>query len=257
MRESVSIKNKKGLKLAAVIEVPNKKKKHPFIILLHGFKGYKEEATYTELAKELLKVGIGSIRFDASGFGESEGDLKNDYRFSNYVSDVESVYKYLIKRGFVAIKRIGVMGQSMGGMQAVVFAANHSEIKTVVSISAPNRMAAVGELAGKLANWKKLGYFELSSSKYGDIKVPYAFIQDAMKWDMLRYVKKIRKPILVILGLDDRTVLPEQTKEIFENANVPKKLWEVEGMDHFYKNDPKMLKRINKRIVEFFKKYLL
>lgn len=66
MQEKIYIKNKKELKLAGIVETPNKRDKFPFIILLHGFKGYKEEKTYSELAKTLLDKSIGSIRFDAS-----------------------------------------------------------------------------------------------------------------------------------------------------------------------------------------------
>jgi len=69
--ESVFIKNRHGLKLAAIVNRPNESQLLPFIILLAGFKGYKEEESYSRLAKALGEMGIGSIRFDPSGYGKS------------------------------------------------------------------------------------------------------------------------------------------------------------------------------------------
>jgi pimeloyl-ACP methyl ester carboxylesterase len=256
MRKKVAIINEKGLKLAAVIETPSEKTKCPFVLILHGFKGYKEEEHYVSLSKRLVDKGIGSVRFDASGFGESDGTVMNDYRFSNYVSDTESVYEYIKTLEFVNSDRIGVFGQSMGGMQAIVFTANHPEVKALCVVSSPERMATVDELGKKLKIWKKKRYLELDSSRQGRIKVPYEFIEDGRKWDMLEHVNKINVQTLFILGLKDKTVFPGQTRKVFEAANEPKELWEVEGMDHFYKKDEKLIKKVNEKVISFFQSYL-
>ena len=72
MNKSVTLRNNKGLNLAVDVEAPDTKNIHPFVMMFHGFKGYKDEGSYTELAKTLLRKGVGSIRFDASGFSDSE-----------------------------------------------------------------------------------------------------------------------------------------------------------------------------------------
>ncbi|MCK4525093.1 MAG: alpha/beta fold hydrolase [Candidatus Andersenbacteria bacterium] len=257
MQKNIFIKNKKGLKLAAIIEKPTGNSICPFILFLHGFKGYKEEETYARLASVLSDNNIGSIRFDASGFGESEGNLENDYRFSNYVADVESVYKYLLNLPYVDKDQIGVFGHSMGGMQAIVFSANYPELKAVCIISAPNEMKAVAELGDKLEQWKKEGYLNLKSSKYGKFKIPYSFFEDTKKWRMTDFIKKVNCPLLFILGLADTTVPPEQTRQIFSLAKQPKKLLEIENMGHFYKKDYEMLNYINQITLKYFLKQLL
>ena len=257
MQKNIFIKNKKGLKLAAIIERPKVNSVYPFILLLHGFKGYKEEETYARLASVLSDNNIGSIRFDASGFGESEGNLENDYRFSNYVADVESVYEYLLRLSYVDKDQIGVFGHSMGGMQAVVFSANHPELKAVCIISAPNEIKAVNELGNKLEQWKKEGYLNLKSSKYGKFKIPYSFFEDAKKWQMTDFIEKVNCSLLFILGLADTTVPPEQTRQIFSLAKQPKKLLEIENMGHSYKKDYEMLNYINQITLEYFLKQLL
>lgn len=257
MQEKIFIKNSNGLKLSAVIEKPKNIDKCPFVILLHGFKGHKEEKTYTELSNALSDNKIGSIRFDASGFAESEGNLEKDYRFSNYALDVESAYKYLLNSSYVDRDNIGVFGHSMGGMQAIVFAAKHSELKAACVISAPNRIEKVDELKNQLGQWKKDGYLNLTSSKYGKFKIPYEFMEDAKKWRMIDYSAKVCCPLLFILGSSDLTVLPEETKKIFLAAKQPKELLEIENMGHFYKKDPKMLKYVNQKVLNFFLKHLI
>lgn len=257
MKEKVFIKNSRGLKLSAVIEKPENIDECPFVIFLHGLKGYKEEETYTELAKTFSENGIGSIRFDASGFAESEGSLEKDYRFSNYVLDVESIYKYLVNLSYVDINRIGVFGHSMGGMQAIIFATKHPELKVACVVSAPNKTEAVNELGSQLDLWKKNKYLNLTSSRFGKLRVPYEFMEDAKNWQMTSYITEVNCPLLFILGLADTTVFPEETRKIFLAAKQPKELLEIKNMVHSYKKDPKILKFVNQKVLNFFLKYLI
>lgn len=256
-RAKFFIENSNGLKLSAIIEKPKNIYKCPFVILLHGFKGYKEEETYIELANTLSNNNIGSIRFDASGFAESEGNLKKDYRFSNYILDVESVYKYLLNLSYIDKDNIGVFGHSMGGMQAIVFAAKHPKLKAACIISVPNKMEAVDEIKNQLEQWKKDGHLNLTSSKYGKFEIPYEFMEDAKNWQMVDYIAKVYCPLLFIIGFSDSTVLPEETRKVFSVAKQPKELLEIENMGHFYKKNPKMLKYVNQKIINFFLKHLI
>ncbi len=89
MQQKITIKNNRNLLLSALVDRPQKKGVFPTIMFLHGFKGYKEEASYVDLAERLLEHDIASVRFDASGFGDSEGTLEDDYRFSNYIDDTD------------------------------------------------------------------------------------------------------------------------------------------------------------------------
>ncbi|OGM21353.1 hypothetical protein A2714_02555 [Candidatus Woesebacteria bacterium RIFCSPHIGHO2_01_FULL_38_9] len=257
MRRKVFIPNKKGFKLAVIIERPDQKGRFPTVLLFHGFKGYKEEPTYSELAKALLKAGIGSIRFDASGFGESEGDFDKEYRLSNYLNDSTMIYHSSKAIPWVDQKRLGVMGQSMGGALAIILASKIPEINAVVSVSPPDIFATKDDFGKKLEEWKEKGYLEIDSSRMGKIKVPYDYVLDAKKYDIGHYASKVKSPKLFILGLADATVDPEQTRAVYQAASEPKKLVEIEGMNHFYKNDPAILEKVNKYIVEFYKKPLL
>lgn len=257
MIEKIKIKNKKGLLLSAIIERPDKKGVFPTILFLHGFKGYKEEATYVDLAERFLKHGIASIRFDASGFGDSEGTLEDDYRFSNYIDDTEAVYEWLLKQDFVDDKKIGVVGQSMGGAQTILFTSNHPEIKVACAISPPNKIGTDDALGAIKDDWKNKGYLQEMSSRYGkEIKIPYVYLEDATQYDFVEFVKKIHCPILIVLGEKDGIVLPSQTEKVFYAANEPKTLMRFDEMDHFYKRNKGVLQMVGEKIVSYVAKKL-
>lgn len=258
MQEKIQIKNKKDLLLSAVVERPNIAGKLPAVLFLHGFKGYKEEATYTDLAERFLQHGIASIRFDASGFGDSEGTLEEDYRFSNYIVDTEVVYEWLLQQDFVDSKKIGAVGQSMGGAQAILFSSSHPELAIVTSISPPDRIGTDDALGAMQQEWKKKGFLEEMSSRYGrEIKIPYAYLEDAMQYNFAEFAQKIKCPTLMLLGEKDAVVLPAQTERVFDALKTEHKtLMRFKNMDHFYKRNAKVLDEVGEVITNFIVKYL-
>lgn len=254
--KNITIFNKNNLKLAVIIHIPDESRKYPAVILLHGFTGYKEERNYVELANQLVNHGYVVIRFDASGFGESEGTLTKDYRFSNYLSDIEVIYQYLISQKFVDNKRIGLMGHSMGAMLSIIYASQNRNIKAICSVSPPYKMGTTDLLKDYLEEWKVKGYWEKVSSKYGKIRVPYAFIEDAQKYNVFNYIVDLKTPKLIIWGSEDKNVRPEDTKRIYEKAGQSKEFLEVSGMGHYYREKLEEVYFVNRHIIKFFNRYL-
>ncbi len=132
----------------------------------------------------------------------------------------------------------------------------HSEIKAVCAVSAPTQITRADSLTGYLKEWKEKGYFEKWSSKYGNVKIPYDFVTDRYKWSALKVIKKIKVPILIILGKEDTVVSPENTRRLFAAAGQPKELIEIEGMNHDYKKFPEQMTKVNKLVNGFLTKNL-
>lgn len=253
----IHIKNKKGLLLAGVLHLPARKGKHPAVINLHGFTGHKEEENNVSLARELSEKGFVVVRFDCSGSGESEGTVKDDYRITHYLSDIDCMYDFLRHHPSVDAVRIGVWGHSMGAMLAVIWGSKHPELKAICAVSPPKELGTTDWLAQFLDDWKKTGWFtKVSTSGHGVMRVPWAFMEDAANYNALEYAGKVRSPLLVILGLAEDTVPPEHTREIFRKAHEPKKLVEIPGMSHDYKKFPKYIRQVNDTVIPFFEKYL-
>lgn len=257
MEEKVFIKNSRGLKLACVIHCPDKEKKYPAIILLHGFTGYKEEAHLKELAQSLMQNGFTAIRFDCSGSGDSGGTFEKNYLMSNYLEDIKYVYGHMQKLKFVNKDKIGIIGHSMGGMLSIIFASLNPEIKACIAISSPTILVDTDWIKGAIERWQELGWFYKKMSRDGsNVRIPYSFIVDSNKFDTLSYVRELHCPFLAILGLADNVVDPGDTRKIFQTAKEPKELVEIAGMGHDYKQSPQLIKKVNENILHFLEKYL-
>jgi dipeptidyl aminopeptidase/acylaminoacyl peptidase len=256
MQEKVFIKNSKGLKLASIIHYPGKDRQYPVIMILHGFTGYKEEAHFEKLEEILVKNGFAVIRFDASGSGSSEGSFEKDYSMSNFLKDINSVYNYLQKLEFVNKDKIGIVGHSMGGLLSIAFASLNPEIYACVAISSPVILTETDWIKGAIERWEDLGWFyKKISRKDSDTRIPFSFITDANKFDALSYIKKLRCPFLTVLGLSDDVVSPGDSRRIFQAANGPRELIEIEGMNHDYKQRPEIVRKVNIKVLDFLKKY--
>jgi uncharacterized protein len=252
MEEKIFIKNKSGLKLATVIHQPEGSGRFPVVILLVGFTGYKEWPPIELLAKSLAENGIGAVRFDPSGFGESEGTLEKDYRFSNYVKDSQSIFDFVTGLNWVRKEKIGVYGQSIGGIMASVLTKNnHISVKALSLVSSPIIMGSDDDLNSKYKNWGKDGYIERSNSRYGRFNIPFAFIEDAKKWNALAYLKGLNVPVQVIWCSDDTNVPNKITKQLYDSAAGPKEFKVLEGADHFLNRDPKTIKVMIDTVVRF------
>jgi fermentation-respiration switch protein FrsA (DUF1100 family) len=255
MEQKISITNSKGLRLAGILHTPITTGKHPAILLLHGFTGYKEEGHLSSLAEILASNNFVALRFDASGFGESEGTLEHDYRMSNYFADINSAHMFFQSLPEVESSLIGLWGQSMGGTLAVIYASKHPEIRSVCAVSAPTQMARKGR-EPRIIAWKKTGWFEKLSSKFGLLRIPYAFIEDAKKWDATIAARLLKAKFLMIVGTADINVLPQNSKELYSAVTGPKEISEIEGMDHFPKRHPESLALVNQTALNFFQKTL-
>jgi len=256
MEEKISITNKQNLQLSAILHTPGKTIKYPAVMVLHGFSGSKEEEHIAQLTRDLAKNGICAIRFDMSGLGESEGSIESDYRLSNYLDDIDVIYNLLAMQFFVDSKSIGIVGHSMGGKAALLYAAHNPEIRSVCAISPPYQMSDTTAYKSKLEDWKKTGWLEKNSGQFGILHFPYAFIEDAMKHDVRKVAAKIKQSKLIVWGTKDTSVLPVEAEELYDFLEPPKESFIVKGMGHKYKNDPVLTTKVNSKIVSFFRETL-
>lgn len=88
----------------------------PVLITLHGLRSYAE--TFDELATALLATHR-VISLDQRGRGKSDWDPQQDYQTLNYVADLAALADAL------QLDRFSLLGHSMGGANAIVYAAEH------------------------------------------------------------------------------------------------------------------------------------
>ena len=139
--EEVNFQNKEAnITLAGTLTLPNKDGKFPVVILISGsgpqdrdetFMGHKP---FLVLADHLTKQGIGVLRFDDRGQGESKGDF-GSATTEDFSKDVLSAITYLKTRKEVDKKNIGLIGHSEGGIIAPLVANNSNDIAFIVLLA--------------------------------------------------------------------------------------------------------------------------
>lgn len=126
--------------MAGTLTLPTKNGKFPVVILISGsgpqdrdesFMGHKP---FLVLSDYLTKQGIGVLRFDDRGHGESTGDFGNATT-EDFSKDVLSAIAYLKTRNDVDIKKIGLIGHSEGGIIAPLAANNSKDIAFMVLLA--------------------------------------------------------------------------------------------------------------------------
>lgn len=251
------IPNSNNLCLATEIFRPVLPGRLPAVLLFHGFTGYKEGADLVDLAARLAEQGIVAVRFTASGFGDSEGSLEHDSRFTNHRTDAHAEYAYVRNLPYVDGSRIGVYGYSIGGKLAVLFCCDHPDVTAFVAASAPVNFSGT-EYGALMEAWKKSGFFTKVSGRDGStIRVPYAYAQDADSpaHDVLAAAASVRVPrALIVAGDADAEVPWQETHKIFEALGCPKKFLLLKGIPHKYGKNSVLIPKVNIPVADFFVK---
>lgn len=104
------------------------------LILLHGFPGNQEDVL--GLGQKLATAGFNVLTFNYSGTHRSEGQ----FNMQNTLKDIRAAYDYVhrsdaVLRFHIDTTRIVLGGYSYGGGMALTYAAQHPEIRRVISIA--------------------------------------------------------------------------------------------------------------------------
>ena len=139
--EDVTFQNRKGnITLSGTLTLPEKEGIFPVAILITGsgpqnrdeeILGHKP---FLIIADHLTKNGIGVLRFDDRGVGQSTGDF-NTATSADFATDVESAVEYLKTRTEVDKNMIGLIGHSEGGIIAPMVASKSKDVNFMVLLA--------------------------------------------------------------------------------------------------------------------------
>lgn len=245
--EKIKILSTKG-NLAVAIH-NSEKPTEKLAILCPGYLDSKDYKHLVGLAEVLSGQEYTVIRFDPTGTWESDGDI-SEYAVTQYLDDIKSVLEYMLaKKDY---KDILLGGHSRGGQLSILYAARDLRISTVLGI-----MPSSGPITGKRREeWEQSG-ISISQRDLPDdrnqtkeFRVPFNHVLDRDQYDAVGDMKKIKAPIVLIAGELDDLVEPEDVKELFENANKPKRFIVIPNIGHDYRLNDDEVKLVNKKILE-------
>jgi putative redox protein len=97
MVERVTFHSSSGVKLAGLIDPPHGELRG-WGVFSHGFTLGKDCPAAARMCKQLAAEGIGMLRFDNLGLGDSEGDW-GDGSFSHKVADTIQAARFMAESG--------------------------------------------------------------------------------------------------------------------------------------------------------------
>lgn len=227
--QKLQFNNSEGHSLTGRLVLPLDKKPTQFAVFAHCFTCGKDLKAERSLSLALSQKGIGVLRFDFTGLGQSEGDFA-DSNFSSNVSDLEAAAKFL-EDNYQAPALL--IGHSLGGTASIIAGSRMESVKAIATIGAPAEPSHVLHLLREnIDDIRESGSATVSLGGR-DFNIKSQFVEDLENHGMQNVLESMRhKALLVMHSPQDTTVGIENAKMIYESAHHPKSFISLDGADH-------------------------
>ena len=232
----VSFSGSAGL-LSGVLHVPEHQDS-AIVIASHGLLSSKNSEKFVELGMRLAALGITTLRFDYTGCGESEGELK-DTTVSGRLSDLESALDWVRTRRLSGNRKIGLMGSSLGGFLSLLAAARHSDVHAVVSWATPYT----------ISDRRKKPPVE------GVPVLSPEFFEDLKQYNLLSEISRLER-VMIVHGEYDELVPGDHARALYDALSEPRRLEIIAGGDHRL-SDPALRRKAYEFTEGWFQDHLL
>jgi len=219
----------------------------PVIVLLHGFKGFKDWGSFPYAAERLAEQGFAVVTFNFShnGVGETDFDELDKFALNTHtleLGDLEAVLKAVREGGLPLAERLDagrivLVGHSRGGGDCVLYAAEHeSELRGIVSWNGIADCDLFGEEFRDLVLHDGVGYVPNARTKQ-QMPISAAFFEDLDRnrdrYDIVARAAAMKTPALFLQGDRDAARLVYGFEELREKA--PQHRYVVlEGANHTF-----------------------
>ena len=224
----VSFSNASGHQLSARLELPVNRHPYAFAVFAHCFTCGNTLTAIHNISRELNLQGIGVLRFDFTGIGESEGDFV-DTNFTTNIADLEAAADWLAEHHLAPTLLIG---HSLGGAAVLCAATRIDSVKAVATIGAP---FAPDHVSRHFA--EQLDKIERQGQATVDIggrpfQIAQQFVDDLGKHEVENNIGKLGAALLILHSPQDRTVSIDEASKLYVAARHPKSFVSLDGADH-------------------------
>jgi putative redox protein len=196
-------------------------------VLAHCFTCGKNAVVAVRIARALAARGIGVLRFDFTGLGQSSGDF-SDAAFSGNVADLIAAVRAMEKEGCPPKTLIG---HSLGGTAALAAAGRLPDI-AVVTIGAPFDPEHVTHLFDRsLGRILEEGEARVRLGGKA-FTIRREFIEDLRDQDQGHRSAHLGRPLLILHSPNDEVVGIDNAAAIFDAARHPKSFVSLGPADH-------------------------
>ncbi len=225
--QRIAFSNQEGHELAGLIDTPDGPVR-AWALFAHCFTCSKNLKAASHIAKALCEAGIGVMRFDFTGLGQSKGEFA-DTSFSSNVSDLVDAANWLAEH-YAAPALL--FGHSLGGTAVLRAARFIGSARAIATLGSPAEPAHVKHVFGdSLAEIERKGYAPVSLGGR-TFNVRQEFVEDLEEHDLLAEVSQLRKALLVMHAPLDDIVEIDNAGTLFLAAKHPKSFVSLDRADH-------------------------
>jgi hypothetical protein len=190
--------------------LPQRRADAPLLLYLHGARW--DVRGSAPRMRRLHELGFAVLGVDYRGFGRSEGGELPSEEMA--YEDARAAWDWLARQA--PQSRRYVFGHSLGGAIAVHVAA---EAEGVAGLMVEGAFTSIPDLVGTF--------------RWGWLPVGPLITQ---RFEAADRITRVRAPVLVVHGSEDRLVPPTIGRALFERAREPKRFVLVEGGSHHNTN---------------------
>ena len=225
--ERFEFPNARAEKLAAVLDLPLGEPT-AYALFAHCFTCGKDNPAAKRISERLTIHGIGVLRFDFTGLGDSEGEFANTH-FTSNVDDLVAAADHLREtRKAPAI----LIGHNLGGSAVLAAAHRIREARCVVTIAAPADPAHVtGLFKEHIGAIRDEGEVDVLLAGR-PFKIRREFLDDVAEQMLMDRIAHLKKALLVFHSPTDELVGIDSASRIFTTAKHPKSFVSLSGADH-------------------------
>ena len=202
-------------------------------LFAHCFTCSKQSRAAVAVSRGLAERGIGVLRFDFTGIGESGGDFA-ETSFTTNVSDIRAAATWMAEQG----RPVSLLvGHSLGGSAALVSAGAVEGLKAVATIGAPAETGhAIRQFDGHVDTIETKGQAEVVLGGR-TFPVRRQMLEDLRTADVSKAIETLRLPVLLLHAPGDSVVGIENATELFVAARHPKSFVSLDDADHFLQRE--------------------
>jgi alpha/beta superfamily hydrolase len=223
----ISFEGSTGDLLAGIVDVPEGPVRG-WGVFSHGLTLGKDSPSASRICKGLADLGVGMLRFDNLGLGDSAGEWSAG-SFSVKVADTIRAAEFMRADD----KEISLLvGHSFGGAAVLAAALGLPEVRAVATVGAPFEPKHVEHMFdAEVSTILSEGSAEVNLGGRR-MEVRRHFVEDVEQADLRDCIRTLHRPLMVLHSPTDNTVGIDNASEIFQTARHPRSFVSLEGSDH-------------------------
>lgn len=214
------------------------------VVICHGFKGFREWGFFPAVARAAAARGHAAVSFDfshngvgADGVDFSALELFERHTLTREVDEIRMVLDALPRVLPKAPRRIGLLGHSRGGGEAVLAAAEDRRVDALVTWAAIATVHRWSE--EQLARWRHGESVEIVNARTGQaMPIGPQFLRDieenTERLDIRRAAARLTLPWLIVHGEADTSVPADDARTLWDMAGDNAELLLIDDADHTF-----------------------